>query len=251
MNFDKDGEEIAILKKNNKKIKLYIAENENDPKNKSNEYFNNIELNHDEEFQIIQDRHQDRDTIFIAGMNGSGKSFYIKTYLNNFNEIYNYKKIIYLFSSKKEDKNLDDIKNLKRVKIDKTFVEDPLDYEELKYSMCIFDDIDAFTGDIKKAIYDLRDIILKNGRSYYIDCISTSHAPCGYDNKTPLNESKKIVFFLRNYNKTIRYFLENYVGLEKNQIQILRKNKTRATTYIKTYPNVIIQEKNAYIMTHL
>jgi hypothetical protein len=38
------------------------------------------------------------------------------------------------------------------------------------------------------------------------------------------------------------YFIQE--NIEKEQIKVLRKNRTRATTYIKTYPNVILQERN-------
>lgn len=243
MNFNKIGEEIAIIKDGNKKKSLYVTDEENN----KDKFYNYLDLDDNSKFEIVADKKADRDTIYIVGMQGSGKSYWIRQYLKNYHELFKNNKV-YLFSSKKEDVNLDDLEYIKRVKIDSSFVDQPLEYEELKNSMTIFDDIDALTGDIKKAIYELRDTILKNGRSYKIDIISTSHAPCGRENQTPLNESRKIVFFLKNYNKSMRYFLENYIGLEKDQIKILRNNKTRATTFIKSYPNVIIQEKNAYIM---
>lgn len=243
MNFNKIGEEIAIIKEGNKKKSLYVTDEENN----KDKFYNYLDLEDDSKFEIVPDKNADRDTLYIVGMQGSGKSYWIREYLKNYHALFKNNKV-YLFSSKKEDVNLDDLEYIKRVKIDSSFVEQPLEYEELKNSMVIFDDIDALTGPIKKAIYELRDAILKNGRSYKIDIISTSHAPCGRENQTPLNESRKIVFFLKNYNKSMRYFLENYIGLEKHQIKILRDNKTRATTFIKSYPNVIIQEKNAYIM---
>jgi hypothetical protein len=45
--------------------------------------------------------------------------------------------------------------------------------------------------------------------------------------------------------------LENYIGLDKEAIKILKNNKSRATTYVKSYPNIIIQEKNIYTLPSL
>lgn len=252
MNFNEIGEEIAIIKDNDnkkkKQLKVYITDDEDE--HKHIKFFKELELSKNEKFYIIPDIKGDRDAIYIVGKNGSGKSYWIRDYVINYHNIHK-KKPIYLFSSKKEDKNLDDLKYIKRVELDESFVENPLEYEELQDTFCIFDDIDALKGKLKDEIYYLRDTILNNGRSYKIDIISTSHDACGKINQTALNESHKIVFFLKNYNRTMKYFLEGYIGLEKEQIKKLRDNKTRATTFIKSYPNVIIQERNAYILKDL
>ena len=48
-----------------------------------------------------------------------------------------------------------------------------------------------------------------------------------------------------NYNRSLKYLLENYIGLTKNVIQKLRKNSntSRWTAYIKGYPSYIVQQK--------
>ena len=65
----------------------------------------------------------------------------------------------------------------------------------------------------------------------------------GMDTKTLLNESNVIVFFMQNYNRGIEYLLKNYIGLDKTGIQKLRNVETRATVYIKSYPNVIMTDR--------
>ena len=190
----------------------------------------------------------------VVGRNGSGKSYYIKGLVEQFTHIYpSYP--IYLFSSKKEDKTLDGIKKIKRIPLDESFILEPMQYEDLSKSLCIFDDCDALPNRgkmrLKDEIYDLRDTILRNGRSYNINIICTNHDSTGKDIQACLNESDVIVFFMANYNRSQRYLLESYVGLDKDQIKKIRNNKSRATTYIKSFPNVILQERNISTLKHL
>ena len=242
MNTSHIGQEIAIIKDSaqNKNVKIFVSDEEED--NPTIKFFNSLELENGK-FQVTPDKNKERTSIFIVGRNGSGKSYWIRDYIIEFKKKFP-KYPIYLFSSKNEDDNLDEIKEIKRVPIDESFVSEPLNYECLKESLCIFDDVDGLKGKLKDEIYYLRDIILKNGRSYKIHCISTNHDATGKDVQAPLNESDMIVFFMKNYNRCLKYLLENYIGLEKEQIAILRRNKSRATTYIKTYPNVVVQERN-------
>jgi hypothetical protein len=242
MNLAGEGTNIAYIVEKKRKVKLSVTENP-DPKS-AVKFYEDIELE-DGFLQPIPWNTLPRTSIYICGMNGSGKSRWIKNYLLEFKKLYpSYP--IRLFSSKNTDIELDSIPNLKRIQLDETFVSNPLNYEDLSESMVIFDDIDGLKGALKKEIYHLRDIILQNGRSYKIHCISSNHDFCGREMKACLNESNIIVFFFHNFNKNMRYFLESYCGLEKREYDILKKNKSRATAYLKTIPHTFIQEKNAY-----
>ena len=48
-----------------------------------------------------------------------------------------------------------------------------------------------------------------------------------------------------NYNRSLKYLLENYIGLGKNAIQKLRQHssKSRCTAYVKGYPSYLVQQK--------
>lgn len=257
MNFQEVGQKICIIKSEDKKVKkkedaIYVTSEED--KHKRVEFFQNLELEEGERFQFVPDKKRDRTSLMIVGRNGSGKSYYIAQYLKEFIKMYpTYP--IYLFSSKNEDTNLDTIKQIIRVKIDDSFVTNPMKYEDLDKSMCIFDDVDGFRNTAKlpmrNEIYHLRDTILKNGRSYKIHIICTNHDSTGRDVTACLNESDAIVFFMANYNRSQRYLLESYVGLDKDQIKNIRNNKSRSTTYIKSFPNVILQERNISTLSHL
>ncbi len=243
MNINKIGQEVAIIKDDpsNKNISIYVSDEQQKDK-KIVKFFNSLELENGY-FQVVPDKKKERTSILVLGRNGSGKSYWIKNYVHEFVKRFpSYR--IYLFSSKNEDENLDKIKQIKRVKIDDSFVDTPMQYEELSESLCIFDDVDALRDKLKKEIYHLRDTILRNGRSYKIHIISTNHDACGKDIQACLNESDMIVFFMKNYNRSLKYLLQNYIGLEVNQINKLKKMHSRAMTYIKTFPNVIVGEKN-------
>ena len=239
MNISGNGQLVAIIKDDGlkKKNKIYVDDDED-----KYESFQSMHLKKGR-FQVVPDKKQFRNTFFIVGANGSGKSYWIRDYVLEFIKTFpTYP--IRLFSSKNEDNNLDTIPQIKRIKIDESFVTTPVKYELLSKSLAIFDDIDAFDGKIRKAIFHLMDICLKNGRSYNIHVISTYHSSTNREISSALNESEGIVFFMKNYNRSMKYLLEGYIGLNSQQIKTLRKNKSRSTTYIKTYPNVFIQERD-------
>lgn len=253
MNFSNDGPNIAIVKsddkdKNKTSPILSISYDQDLPNIK---YSDCVDLPNKYKFQFIPLKNKERVSIYISGKNGSGKSYYIAQYLKEFHKMYpSY--IIRLFSSKNEDDSLDSLPFVKRIKMDDSIFDDPINYEDLKESMVIFDDIDCLTKNLKKSIYDLRDIILKNGRSYKIHTIITNHFDCGKEQKACLNECDAFVFFPMNYNKYQRYFLESYIGLEKKEIQKIRKIKTRAITYIScTQPSAFLTEQKAFTKSYL
>lgn len=243
MNTEKIGRQIAIVKKNPKYKNVIFSVSEEVDKIKHPI----TEFKLDEgQFQYIPDKKRDRDTIFICGSAGSGKSYWTGSYCMEYNRTYP-NNPIYLISEGLEDPALDKIPNLKRVRIDEQLVEEPILYTEFENCLVIFDDVDAISGALGKYIYNLRDKLLKNSRKKKVSVITTNHTCTGPELKAVLNESNVIVFFMANYNRALKYLLENYMGLDKVGIKEIKKNKSRWTAYIKCFPNVILQEKN--IMT--
>lgn len=253
MNFSNDGPRIAIVKSSNDIKKkaapsLSISYDADLPNISYTDY---LTLPANYHFQTVPISTKERTTLYITGRNGSGKSYYIRHYITEYIKL-KPNAIVRLFSSKNEDENLDDLKFIKRIAMDESIYEDPINYEELAESMVIFDDVDCLPSKIKKAVYHLRDTILKNGRSYKIDCIITNHDSCGKEQKACLGECDLFVFFPMNYNRFLKYFLENYIGLTSKEIDELRKIKTRAVTYVScTMPNVFITEKEAFTKKYL
>lgn len=247
LNISGVGQEIAIIKNNPKykKTKFFVSDEE-DNEIKS---FNNLHIN-EGVFQYVSDEDKERDTIYICGSAGSGKSYWTGKYCEEYYKR-NKDNPIYLISEGSEDPALDSLKNLQRVKVDETLLDDPIEWTEFNDCLVIFDDIDAYTGKLKKFIYSLLDKLLKNARKNKVSVIMTSHSCTGLELKAVLNESNVIVFFMKNYNRSLKYLLESYVGLNKDGIKKLKANKSRWTAFVKTYPNVIIQEKDIFTIGHI
>jgi len=246
LNINNNGREIAIIKGDKKYKNIVFSVSEEAEENGLTKPFNHYRIPEKEaSFQYIIDPNRERDTIFICGSAGSGKSYWVGEYCKEYSKVHK-ENPIYLFSEGNEDPALDKLKNLKRIKLDDGLLTDPIGYEEFKDCLCIFDDIDGMTGKLGKYIYQLRDKLLKNSRKFKVSVISTNHTCSGIELKAVLNESNVIVFFMANYNRSLKYLLENYVGLDKHGISKLKANKSRWTAYIKSFPNVILQEKDIF-----
>lgn len=257
-NTNKNGKLIAKIIDKDKKpdIKIYVSEkkdnnddNEDVNKLNKNSEFNAIKLKKGE-LQLMTDKNkQERFTMFIAGSAGSGKSYFIREFLKE-NFIPQYKKQpIYLFSVCNDDKAFEDIKEIERFNIkDDKFLDDEIKWEEFKDCCCIFDDIDSLgKSALGKYLYKLRNDLLVNARKYGVSVITTAHSCSGIDLKSVLQESQYIVFFMANYNRSLKYLCENYIGLTKLGIKnLLTLNNSRWTCYIKTYPNIIMDKYNIY-----
>lgn len=217
-----------------------------DDKEKVKESFKDLELPANYDFMPIPNKDLDRSTILILGMAGSGKSYFAGQWLKEYHKMYpTYP--IYIFSEKPYDEQLDSIKGTRRVKLSPELSE--LEYTEFKECCCVFDDIDGLEKGIRKVVNTLRDKLLKLGRAQKTTVLSTNHnSTDGLDTKTLLNEAQSIVFFMANYNRSLKYLLENYLGMTKEDIKKAKKNKSRWTAYVKqSYPNVIIQQRNIWI----
>ena len=235
---------ISDSKLNNKVVSL--SSDGDDDMIKS---FDEIALTGNDKFELIPNTDADRDVIYYSGAAGVGKSYAMASYIRNYKKKFK-NNPIFLISEKEEDKTLDSINGIKRIKIDETMVDDPLDlkdFTEVGACLVIFDDIDSFGSKLKKAIYLLLNKLLKVGRSYKISVLVSSHNSCdGKDTKSMLNEATVIVFYPTCYNRSIKYLAENYIGMNKHDISKMRSHKSRWCAYIKAYPSCIIQEQHVW-----
>jgi hypothetical protein len=243
------GREIAIIKDNQKYKKTVISVNDNDDDDKIIKPFQELHID-EGTFQYIPDTDRDRETIYICGSAGSGKSYWTGMFCKEYHKRHK-NHPIYLISEGSADPALDNLAGLQRVKVDDSILDEPIEWTEFSECLVIFDDIDAYTGKLKKYIYALLDKLLKNARKNKVSVIMTSHSCTGLELKAVLNESDVIVFFMKNYNRSLKYLLESYVGLDKNGIKKLMKNKSRWTAFIKSFPNVILQEKDIMTLTNI
>ena len=49
----------------------------------------------------------------------------------------------------------------------------------------------------------------------------------------------------------MKYLLDSYFGLDKDQIKKIKKLNSRWVTIMKTYPMIVMYEKGAYILNDI
>jgi hypothetical protein len=190
--------------------------------------------------------------LYIAGPSGSGKSTYVAEYVKLYVKLYPDAKII-LFSRINEEENVSDENpfdglEFKKIKIDDTLVENPLEIEEAEpNSLFVFDDIDTISN--KKILKSLQNFIsqcLELGRHKNLKCLITSHLINGNDKKytrTIMNEMHSLTVFPHSGSaKAIRYCLTEYFGFDKKLSEKIITTNSRWVTIFKTYPQIIMTE---------
>jgi hypothetical protein len=238
---DLENEKRRSKKKDNKE--LFI-----DDKAKSS--IDKYECDYNETIQQVPDPETERSILYITGPSGSGKSYYTRNYILEYKKIFP-KNNIYIFSSLTEDETLDKIPKIKRIKFTEKFMMHEFKIIDFKDSLVIFDDVDAEINKMKKQkIYGLLNIILNTGRHERVSVIFTSHLSCaGNETKLILSEAHSITIFPKNMgNRSLFYLLDGYFGLDRHQINYIKKINSRWISLIKTYPSVLISEKEAVVL---
>lgn len=182
--------------------------------------------------------------IFIGGPTGSGKTCFIGELLKM-----NFKgKDGFLFSRKNEDPNIDDL-NLERIDLDE-LQQDPMDIEDFKNSVCVFDDIDSIVDkSLLRFIQNFRDDLLKCGRDQEITVISTTHILRGGNaTKTMIYESPFMVLFPKASREHVRDLLKTYAGFSKNQLDLICNQAGRWVFIHKNYPQYLISTNKALLI---
>jgi hypothetical protein len=250
MNFEKSGSPVAILENQTDPQKnkiLYI----NPEKADVITYIKDLKLTQkDQNFQQIPNITTERQILYITGASGSGKSYFAKKFIDQYKQIYP-KREIYLFSSLTDDSSIDKIKNLRRIKLTSEFLHDDIEAKDFKDSLVIFDDTDCIVDKkMKIKINGILNMILETGRHFNISCIYTSHVACaGNDTKRILNEAHSITIFPHGLGgRSMKYLLENYLGLDKEQVKRIKKLGSRWVSILKTFPMIVLSEKEAFVM---
>jgi len=249
LNLEDEGNLIAIIQNKNGKSskKLYVTDNEERVRNGTNHFT----CNKDEELQLVPNTKTERQCVYICGQSGSGKSYYTSNYVKQYKKTYP-KRDIYVISSIDEDKSIDSLKPKRINVLHPDFMSDDFTSEDFKDSLVIFDDVDVFPTKIKKKVLSIVNNILQIGRHFNVSVCFTTHNPCNSaETKLLLSESHIITTFPKTTgNRSLKYLLDNYLGLDKKQIDKIKKMKSRAVSIIRGYPMTIIGETEA-IVAHL
>ena len=159
---------------------------------------------------------------------------------------------IFLFSKLTEDSSLDDVREIKRIKIDDRLITQPFDCSDFANSLVLLDDCDTIRNkDHKKALNQLSSELLETGRHENVTVIILSHVACkGLETKTILNESSCITFFLAS-GAPVDYLLQNYIGLNRKQILALKRLNSRWITIFRHYPMILMTETQLLFLKDL
>lgn len=165
----------------------------------------------------------DKEQVYAAGVNGCGKSTMISEYLKLYTKLFP-DRDIYLFSHLTEDPLLDKLKNIYRIPCDQALVDEPVNPDDLKGSAVVFDDIDSIQDKaVLKAVYTLRDSLLRISRHYDINVVCTNHHVNDRQaTRTMINESKILVLFPGSGSDgQIKQTLKHYCGMTQKQIDMI------------------------------
>jgi len=177
-NIGKPLAEIITNKQSNTKNKI-VSMAEDFELDKVKNPITHINLQPNQYFQQIPDDTKTRKILYTSGQSGSGKTFYTAEYVKKYIKK-NPKHKIIVFSSLDEDKTLDDIKQIQRVKV-KTpgFVNEHFLINDFKDTLVIFDDTDCIKDKrILNQIGNIADIVLQTGRHTNTSMVYTSHLSC-------------------------------------------------------------------------
>lgn len=252
LNLEKVGKPLAVIEGGTLKGKnVYVAdENEKgDVKRK----FQKIDLPVGSKFQLIPNHKKEREIIYICGPSGSGKSTFTSNYLTQYKKKFpdNH---LYVFSALSEDEVLDKIPGIRRIKIGKELVNDPLSAEDFENSCCIFDDIDVLSDKkVREEVLKLANQVLEIGRHFNITAVFTNHlATNGRDTRRILNEAHILVFFAHSgAMKGINYLCKEYIGLDDKQVRAIKKLPSRWTCCFRSYPQICMTERNIWLLNSM
>ena len=201
--------------------------------------------------QQVPNTKSEREILYITGASGSGKSTYTRKYCEQYRKKYPDREI-YLFSSLLEDESLDPV-HPKRIKIDDSLVDEPIEAEQLSECLVIFDDIDVLSDKKQReAVMKIANQVLEIGRHFKTTAIFTNHLPTNRgDTRRVLNESHSVIYFPHSGTAMgTKRLLECYVGLDPDQMKAIRKKPTRWACIFKNYPMVIMTERSIELANH-
>jgi len=91
--------------------------------------------------------------------------------------------------------------------------------------------------------------ILQIGRHFNVSICFTTHSPCaGNETKRLLSEANIITVFPKTTgNRALKYLLDNYLGLDKKQVDKIKSLKSRAVSIIRGYPMIVLSEKSVFL----
>jgi hypothetical protein len=190
-----------------------------------------------------------RQCWYVAGQSGSGKSYFARGIAENYKKLYPEREI-YLISKLQEDETLDKMKigKPKRLSL-QSLVDDPVELDEFKDCLVIFDDWDTLDKPYFAIVHKLIEDLCIMGRHTNTSMLILSHYLTNYSKtRLILGECQFLVLYpLATSQKALRYVCEHYGGLDKEDICNLKK-RGRWVLIHKNFPSYIISANEANML---
>jgi hypothetical protein len=248
---------IAVIQggKYNGKIIYFYSDVKHIPKDDlKDDFTKHIEIFDGIMYPIPNTNESQRDIICIAGGSGLGKSTLSGSILEIYQAIYP-DRPIYIFSKVKADPSIDDLKlkNVQRILLDNTFLEgEPLDCNDFKKSIVLFDDVSTLSGELLKSVLLLRDDLMCTARHTETTMICTCHLLMNYkETKVQLLESTMFTVFPKSNTYQMQRFCRVYMGMSNAAIKNALNLKSRHITFIKTYPPIVLTQHEIMLLEML
>jgi hypothetical protein len=240
-----DGKYIAkVYNEKGKNVrKLYVSERKDGPKE--------VQLDEKHHFQFVPDVN-DRFVLYVCGQSGSGKSVYISNVVNEYHKLYP-KNEVFLISPSIEDPAFDG-KFIQKIKLDYEFLnDDDIAIQEFSNSLVIFDDIEGLNKVMNEKVMEILNKCLTTGRKLKISICVVNHLPTDRK-KTSLYllEATHVCFFPDFLNeKSLKYLLQEYLGLSIETIKKIMEWDSRGILFIRGKPKILLGDHNALICSRI
>lgn len=209
-----------------------------------------IVLPDDSSFELLPPSDPEtRAVYYIAGASGSGKSYIARGLAEKYKKLFPDREV-YLISKLNEDSTLDNMKTGKPKRINvQTLLDDYPKLEEFENCMMIFDDYDTFDGKMGKVVQQLIDDLAIQGRHTNTTMLCLTHYITNYKKtRLMLNEATHFVLYPQSTSfNALKYLLTHHLGLDKEEIQELKK-MGRWCCFGKNYPQYMISQHHCKLL---
>lgn len=196
----------------------------------------------------VVDGEKQTDGIFLSGQKGAGKTTVVAEYGTEYKMRYPDNKV-FLISEKAADTAFDTLLPERLHLDDVASFDIDNNYEKLRNSLVIFDDIEAISDKrVKTAVYALKNKLYRVGRAAGITVVSAVHKlHGGYDTKADFTDSSHLVVFpMWDSGDARRYLKEQHV--DPKVVDEIFKLSSRWICHYKRNPNMIIHQHGAFIL---
>lgn len=187
--------------------------------------------------------------IFMAGGTLSGKSFLSGKMARSYQKQEPKNKIVLITGLDGSDKNYKGLKKFYPLNIDEDILDDPIELEELKNSLTIFDDCHFTDKEISKEIEALQSRVIKAGRHQDIACIVCKQLLMdGHATKDILNNCFQVVAFPHSAGRgQFGAWLKRYMQLDQNLIQKILNLPSRWILVNRTAPVYVLHSNGLFL----